>query len=364
MKILHVTEASAGGVLESIVELANAQARQKHQVKVVLYWRSDTPSPVQLAARFSSSVEWKLLQPGSLLKTLTGMARCTRAHLSEGYVVHLHSSWAGFAGRTAVAFRKVRNRVVYSPHGWSFLRRDFSIPARALFLLMENLFSFLCVVVCVSQSERKALAVSRLNRGVITIANGVTLPTSERITPKRRVGNLNRPLTIASGGRLVAQKDPGAFSQLALELGERFEFIWLGGLHASKSPSVLNTRVVKHYSEMDHAQFLRKLAEADMFVSCALWEGMPLMLLEAQALGIPVIATNCVGNRDVVVDGETGFLCRSKDEMKNRIVLLASDQEMRRRMSLAAKERSESFKISNQVTALESLYEKLLRVSK
>jgi glycosyltransferase involved in cell wall biosynthesis len=52
---------------------------------------------------------------------------------------------------------------------------------------------------------------------------------------------------------------------------------------------------------------------ADGYIMTSLWEGMPMVLLEAAASGLPAVATNVAGNADVVVHGETGFLVPPRD---------------------------------------------------
>jgi len=69
----------------------------------------------------------------------------------------------------------------------------------------------------------------------------------------------------------------------------------------------------------------------------SLWEGMPLTLLDAQAIGLPAVVPDVVGCRDVVVDGVTGFVCKNDGELIEKTRLLVRDAVLRDKMGLAAK---------------------------
>ncbi|MBE0630488.1 MAG: glycosyltransferase, partial [Burkholderia vietnamiensis] len=55
------------------------------------------------------------------------------------------------------------------------------------------------------------------------------------------------------------------------------------------------------------------IAAADCVVLPSYREGVPRTLMEASAMGRPIVATDVPGCRDVVADGDTGFLCRVRD---------------------------------------------------
>lgn len=81
-------------------------------------------------------------------------------------------------------------------------------------------------------------------------------------------------------------------------------------------------------------------AAADLFVTASWREGMPRSAMEAAAMGLPTVATDIRGNRQVVVDGETGLLAevRNADALADAITRLVADASMRRTFGAAARE--------------------------
>ena len=79
---------------------------------------------------------------------------------------------------------------------------------------------------------------------------------------------------------------------------------------------------------------------SDVFVSSSLIEGFPLVVPEAMAAGLPVIATDVPGNRDAVADGHDGVLVppRAIEELARKIVLVLEHDGLRRQLSANARE--------------------------
>ena len=106
----------------------------------------------------------------------------------------------------------------------------------------------------------------------------------------------------------------------------------------------------------------RVTAAADVFVLPSEHEGLPIALLEAMALGRPVVATNVGGTPEVLQNNETGMLVRSRDPeaLASGIVALLDDPSLRGRLGSAARIRAADFDIRNAVRRMEQVYEELL----
>lgn len=107
----------------------------------------------------------------------------------------------------------------------------------------------------------------------------------------------------------------------------------------------------------------------DLLLSSSAYEGQSNSILEAMSLGIPVIATDIPGNRDLVVDGETGLLvpdCGDDFRMRRRTFVektlsLLENDDLREKMGLAAKKRiAEHFSLDNMIRRHVELYRSIL----
>lgn len=103
-----------------------------------------------------------------------------------------------------------------------------------------------------------------------------------------------------------------------------------------------------------------RLVSADAFVLTSLHEAFGLVILEAMRAGLPVISTDCGGPRDLVRDGETGFLVPVGDEitLAERISRLAKDPALRSRMGAAGKQAAADLTPAKIAARYEEIYER------
>jgi len=98
---------------------------------------------------------------------------------------------------------------------------------------------------------------------------------------------------------------------------------------------------VEFMGELPNSDVLRWMEDVDLFILPSLHEGLPLVLLEAMASCLPVVATSIGGIKDVVVDGETGILIPPKNPylLAEKIIYLMKNEDLRRRMGENGRER-------------------------
>ncbi|MGH2806424.1 MAG: glycosyltransferase [Actinomycetota bacterium] len=102
----------------------------------------------------------------------------------------------------------------------------------------------------------------------------------------------------------------------------------------------------------------RVLAGCDLFVLASLYEGLPLAMMEAFALGLPVVVTNVPGIKEGLTDGTEGVLVpvSRPDLLAWAIEDVITDPERMKRMSQAALKRSGDYDISRAVSRTEAIY--------
>ena len=101
----------------------------------------------------------------------------------------------------------------------------------------------------------------------------------------------------------------------------------------------------------------------DIFVLSSRREGLPNSILEAMAMGLPVVTTDVAGAKELVIDGITGFVLPQVDVngLTNSIMILADNESLRRRMGIAGRKRVESdFSFAGRLRRIEALYEEII----
>lgn len=157
--------------------------------------------------------------------------------------------------------------------------------------------------------------------------------------------------TIGMVGRMVWEKGYREFFEAIAKLRSTnetpFEVVVVGPNEAGKHGAV-DQRTIDQMTDLG-VRFLgsrddvdRLLCAFDVFALPSYREGFPRAAMEASAMGIPVVASDIRGCRQVVLDGETGFLVapRRSDGLARALSLLLADSDLRHRMGENASRRA------------------------
>jgi glycosyltransferase involved in cell wall biosynthesis len=161
---------------------------------------------------------------------------------------------------------------------------------------------------------------------------------------------------VVAVGRLSPEKGYGDFLQIVTRLKQRLpalRFLVAGG---GNPPQRQDIEFLGYLSDVREI-----LRQAAVFVNTSYFEGLSVSLLEAQAMGIPVVARNIGGNSEVIVEGWNGFLVGTVGEFTDTIAKLIEDPILRSRISMNARSTvEENFSLREQSKQLAAIYRELL----
>jgi glycosyltransferase involved in cell wall biosynthesis len=299
-----------------------------------------------------------LVREISLLKDVRALVDLVQLFRRKNYdIVHTHSSKPGVLARLAARMVGIR-AVVHHVQGFAF--HEFSSQlTRTTFSLIEALGARLSDHVIFVNDEEREWAVERqivAAQHCCTIFNGADLATYSlaqraelRQGARADLGIGERQAMIAYVGRLWEQKHPQMLVATLAELVEHRPELDPVLVIAGDGPMRDEVASAAEVCGLaDRVKILgwrgdipRIMAAADVLFLPSLWEGLPLTLVEAACMGTPAVATDIKGNREAIVEGETGLLVPAKDPVAAAAALarILGSVELRSAMSRAAAER-------------------------
>ena len=289
-------------------------------------------------------------------------------------IVHTHSSKAGILGRLAASAEKVPV-LIHTFHGFGFHRYQ-NPGIFKLFVSLEREASRRSNhLIFVSRENWKWAEELDLiqNSSVSLIRSGVDV---ERILQGRRseafreqLGITRKAPTIAMIACLKPQKDPLTFVEAA-DLASRkmhnakFLLVGDGEMADAVSRRVAKMRYAHNFVQAGWRREIPEiLANIDLLVLPSLWEGLPRIIPEASIAGVPVIASNIDGNREIIYEGRNGALAEPQNaqDFADKIIR-AFDEEWKVDPDLSRQIQHE-YDIREMLRQQEALYAQLASVA-
>jgi glycosyltransferase involved in cell wall biosynthesis len=340
MKVLHVSEAYGGGVLAVVNQLANGQVAAGHDVTIALSVRPEAPDNWrELLKAPVKTIVVPLVREISLRADVLALSRLIRLFRTERPdVIHLHSSKAGFLGRLAARLTGCSSKTFYSPHAFAYLAPQLSPTRKGLYRLLERTGAGLggLLIACSSDELEEA---QRLGIRAVCVNNAIDLPELDAAVAGIS-HHSDSVVRVVTAGRICAAKRPEFFVAVAEEIKRRglvCDFVWIGG---GDHPPV--TDAVRFTGWLPRKEVIRQLKGcADIYAQTSTYEGLPVAVLEAQAMGLPAVVSDAVGNRSAIAHGATGLISDvdSVNEFADNLQCLIERPELRASYGAAARQR-------------------------
>jgi len=288
-------------------------------------------------------------------------------------VVHFHLPYAAALGQVVVATlpRSARPGIVYTEHSlWDRARFVNRSLLRASMGSGERL-------VTVSQASFDALP-APLRRRATTIVHGVDLSRSDSLIARRaelrafvrsELGVEDDELLFITVANLRPEKGYDVLLDAAKAIADSELPIRIAAVGRGPLSTTLHARHVD-LALGDRFQFLGQrddvlqlLAGADAFVLASTQEGLPVALMEATSVGLPIVASRIGGVPQILEDEVDALLVPPGDpgSLVEAMKRLASDPELRGRLGRRAKLRSSMFDIADANRAVGDIYLQVVR---
>jgi glycosyltransferase involved in cell wall biosynthesis len=368
MKILHLRASNFYGGPERQIHFHARLARQAGYQIIIGSFSEQGHGPEFLNIIAADNIDTHLFQVQSAYD-FSAIGKL-REYLKKNNIRILctHDYRSHFIGFRAT--RDIRTGWAAFSRGWT---KD-TLRVRLYTLLEKSIIRFADHIVAVSGSQKRKLTKLFIPDTKITVAhNAVDYDFFKNVEPNDLRRQFNFPtdsIIVIAAGRFSREKGQRYLikaAAAAIMKNRNLRFIIYGD-----GPDF--DYIVSMIKKLDHEQYikcpgfeknlLKSLKGSDILVNPSLSEGLPNIVLEAMALGVPVIATAVGGVPELINNDINGILIPSSnsDAMASAIVRLAADLDRRNRLAGEGKSTiTKEFTFEEQFAALNTVYRQFER---
>ncbi len=365
-RVLHlITSFEIGGTERQAVELLKRLDGERYDVRLAVL-RNEGPFYKEIETLFPDVPEFPLTSFYDS-NALRQLARLRRLMLTDKIdILHAHDFYSSFIGAAAARLSGVRV-IACQRHLKLSDRRAHKWGTRMIHRLAHR------ILVNSEAIREHIINHESAQRGkIVVIRNGV-VPVASSADPRdefRRELGLDAGSTLVGiVARLQAVKDHRSFIEAAARVlrsrpDAHFVLVGDGPLRTEIENQAAELGITDHVHLLgDRADVSRLVAAFDLLVLASLHEGLPNAVMEAMSAGVPVVATSVGGTKELIIDGETGYLAPPADSaaLADRILFAIGDEVHREKIVSAARRRvTSAFGIELMVESVETLYDVLM----
>jgi glycosyltransferase EpsD len=251
-------------------------------------------------------------------------------------IIHCHTPVGGALARIAARnYRKRGTKVIYTAHGFHFFEGS-PVKNWILYYPLEKWLSrFTDVLITLNEEDYNTALAGKFKAKKIVKVNGVgvnldkfTMQTdAAKIALRKEYGYSPKDYVLIYVGELIHRKNQEFLINALAKTVQKIPNIKLllvgdGNLKEHYRNLIKKIGIEDNVELLGYRNDVPKLMLlSDVLVSSSRQEGLPVNVMEGMAVGLPLLVTNCRGNRDLVKDSLNGFLVEldNVDMMSNKI---------------------------------------------
>ncbi len=366
MKIIHIIpNLRKGGAERIALDICNEiHSQGEHEVLLITF------QPDNAYTFLTESLPWKVV-PADIVPSITGKASVSVSELQETIeafqpdIIHAHLF------KTIMVLSQIHYEAHYFIHFHDNMHqlKPFSWSHCFQKKMWTDWYERRLVLTSFKKKSVSAIAISN---DTANYARKVIPPTVQvhqllnAIDRKRFYAEVKKKASnrIVMIGSLVENKNQLLAIQVIEQLLKREIDVRLDlvgdGVNRSKLEEYVSqnelSNFITFHGKVDHPENV--LREASLYLHTSKSEAFGLVLIEAMAAGLPVVCTNGGGNKDLILEGENGFLINIFDAeaLADKVELLIKNPEQRLEMGKKAQDFSEQFDISVYTAELTRIY--------
>jgi phosphatidylinositol alpha-mannosyltransferase len=222
--------------------------------------------------------------------------------------------------------------------------------------------------ICLSNSQKELLISSGIDKDKINVIYpGINFDLFKPKLPKKL--EQKRPFTYCFYGRYDPQKGIENLLKAAKIFSQKHpesRLILVTSRHDKLRRMIDKLNLKKNVVLLENKsqkELVDIINDVDVVIVPSKAEPFGMVAAEASAIKKPVIASNIDGLREIIVNGETGFLVNTPKEIVEKLTLLYQNQELRNQMGIKGREYVKKFNWDNAAKEYEKIYENILRRS-
>lgn len=288
-------------------------------------------------------------------------------------IIHCHTPVGGVLSRLAARKeRKSGTKVLYTAHGFHFYKGA-PLLNWLVYYPIEKIMAHYTDCIITIVNEDYEFVNKHLKAKKVEHINGIGMNTerfSKEITQKQK-SELKNELKISKDNIVltyVAELNKNKNQLLLIEMMDELKkyikdikLLLVGdGIYIKKYKNEVKKRNLQK-----NIIFLGKrkdipeiLSITDIYVASSIREGLPLNIMEAMYMNLPVVAYDNRGHRELVENKVNGYIVTSKKDLVEKVKILISDKNLRYDFGKKSKEKSSNYKSEKIIKQMEKIYMK------